>query len=411
MNIVLGITGGIAAYKAPDLVRRLRERGGEVQIVMTASAEEFVTGTALQAVSGRPIRSNLWDKEAEAAMSHIELARWADVVLIAPATAEVMARIVSGGAPDLLTTICLATEAPLAVAPAMNHIMWNNPATQANRKVLEERGVHILGPGIGSQACGETGAGRMLEPDAIAAAVFDLGISKGEGLLAGKRVLITAGPTRESIDPVRYISNRSSGKMGYAMARAAVAQDAEVVLISGPVNLPVPVGVEVHSVLSAQDMYEATHANVEDADIFIAAAAVADYRPADIKDQKIKKTDESMSIDLVRCPDILASIAALDPPPFTVGFAAETEKVDDYARSKLEKKNLDMIIANRVGDDCGFDADDNSVNVFWADGERRFPTAQKSELARNLIELLAQRFYAARGTDTQPRLTIVSNID
>jgi phosphopantothenoylcysteine decarboxylase/phosphopantothenate--cysteine ligase len=411
MNIVLGITGGIAAYKAPDLVRRLRERGGEVQIVMTASAEEFVTGTALQAVSGRPIRSNLWDKEAEAAMSHIELARWADVVLIAPATAEVMARIVSGGAPDLLTTICLATEAPLAVAPAMNHIMWNNPATQANRKVLEERGVHILGPGIGSQACGETGAGRMLEPDAIAAAVFDLGISKGEGLLAGKRVLITAGPTRESIDPVRYISNRSSGKMGYAMARAAVAQDAEVVLISGPVNLPVPVGVEVHSVLSAQDMYEATHANVEDADIFIAAAAVADYRPADIKDQKIKKTDESMSIDLVRCPDILASIAALDPPPVSVGFAAETEKVDDYARSKLEKKNLDMIIANRVGDDCGFDADDNSVNVFWADGERRFPTAQKSELARNLIELLAQRFYAARGTDTQPRLTIVSNID
>jgi len=411
MNIVLGITGGIAAYKAPDLVRRLRERGGEVQIVMTASAEEFVTGTALQAVSGRPIRSNLWDKEAEAAMSHIELARWADVVLIAPATAEVMARIVSGGAPDLLTTICLATEAPLAVAPAMNHIMWNNPATQANRKVLEERGVHILGPGIGSQACGETGAGRMLEPDAIAAAVFDLGISKGEGLLAGKKVLITAGPTRESIDPVRYISNRSSGKMGYAMARAAIAQDAEVVLISGPVNLPEPVGVEVHSVLSAQEMYEATHANVADADIFIAAAAVADYRPADIKEQKIKKNDESMSIDLVRCPDILASIAALDPAPFTVGFAAETEKVDDYARSKLEKKKLDMIIANRVGDDCGFDTDDNSVNVFWTDGERRFPTAQKSELARNLIELVAQRFYAARGTDTQPRLTIVSNID
>jgi phosphopantothenoylcysteine decarboxylase/phosphopantothenate--cysteine ligase len=209
MNIVLGITGGIAAYKAPDLVRRLRERGGDVQIVMTASAEEFVTGTALQAVSGRPIRSNLWDKEAEAAMSHIELARWADAVLIAPATAEVMARIVSGGAPDLLTTICLATEAPIAVAPAMNHVMWNNPATQANRNVLEERGVHILGPGVGSQACGETGAGRMLEPDAIAAAVFDLGISQGEGLLTGKKVVITAGPTREPIDPVRYISNRS----------------------------------------------------------------------------------------------------------------------------------------------------------------------------------------------------------
>jgi len=411
MNIVLGITGGIAAYKAPDLVRRLRERGGDVQIVMTASAEEFVTGTALQAVSGRPIRSNLWDKEAEAAMSHIELARWADVVLIAPATAEVMARIVSGGAPDLLTTICLATEAPLAVAPAMNHVMWNNPATQANRKVLEERGVYILGPGVGSQACGETGAGRMLEPDAIATAVFDLGTSKGEGLLAGKKVVITAGPTREPIDPVRYISNRSSGKMGYAMARAAIAQEAEVVLISGPVNLPEPAGAEVRSVLSAQDMYEAAHDAMEDADIFISAAAVADYRPADIKEQKIKKNDESMSIDLVRCPDILASIAALDAGPFTVGFAAETEKVDDYARSKLEKKKLDMIIANRVGDDCGFDTDDNSVSVFWSDGERRFPTARKSELARNLIELVAQRFYAARGTDTQPRLTIVSNID
>jgi len=411
MNIVLGITGGIAAYKAPDLVRRLRERGGDVQIVMTASAEEFVTGTALQAVSGRPIRSNLWDKEAEAAMSHIEVARWADAVLIAPATAEVMARIVSGGAPDLLTTICLATEAPIAVAPAMNHVMWNNPATQANRKVLEERGVHILGPGVGSQACGETGAGRMLEPDAIAAAVFDLGISEGEGLLAGMKVVITAGPTREPIDPVRYISNRSSGKMGYAMARAAIAQDAEVVLISGPVNLPEPAGVEVRSVLSAQDMYEAAHDHIEDADIFIAAAAVADYRPAEMKKQKIKKNEESMSIELVRCPDILASVAALDAGPFTVGFAAETEKVDDNARLKLENKKLDMIIANRVGDDCGFDTDDNSVNVFWSDGERRFPTAQKSELARNLIELVAQRFYAARGTDTQPRLTIVSNID
>ena len=411
MNIVLGITGGIAAYKAPDLVRRLRERGGDVQIVMTASAAEFVTDTALQAVSGRPIRSNLWDKEAEAAMSHIELARWADVVLIAPATAEVMARIVSGGAPDLLTTICLATEAPIAVAPAMNHVMWSNPATQANRAVLEERGVHILGPGVGSQACGETGAGRMLEPDTIAAAVFDIGISKGEGLLAGKKVVVTAGPTREAIDPVRYISNRSSGKMGYAMARAAAAQGADVVLISGPVDIPAPPGVELRKVLSAQDMYEATHECVGDADVFVSAAAVADYRPAESREQKIKKNEESMSIELVRCPDILASVAALDAGPFTVGFAAETEQVDDYARSKLERKKLDMIIANRVGDDCGFDTDDNAVNVLWPDGNKRFPTARKSELARDLIELVAQRFYAARGTDTQPRLTIVSNID
>ncbi|MDH3620303.1 MAG: bifunctional phosphopantothenoylcysteine decarboxylase/phosphopantothenate--cysteine ligase CoaBC [Gammaproteobacteria bacterium] len=411
MNIVLGITGGIAAYKAPDLVRRLRERGADVQIVMTASAEEFVTGTALQAVSGRPIRSNLWDKEAEAAMSHIELARWADAVLIAPATAEVMARIVGGGAPDLLTTICLATEAPLALAPAMNHVMWSNPATQANRKVLEERGIHILGPGVGSQACGETGAGRMLDPDTIAAAVFDLAVGKGEGLLAGKQVVITAGPTREPIDPVRYITNRSSGKMGYAMARAAAAQGAEVILISGPVNLPPPPGVEVRNVLSAQNMFDATHECIGDADLFVAAAAVADYRPADLREQKIKKNDESMSIDLVRCPDILASVAALENGPFTVGFAAETEKVDDYARAKLEKKNLDMIIANRVGTDAGFDRDDNAVSVFWADGEQRFPEASKTELARDLVELVARRFYAARGTDTQPRLTVISNSD
>ena len=411
MNIVLGITGGIAAYKAPDLVRRLKERGGDVQIVMTASAAEFVTDTALQAVSGRPVRSNLWDKEAERAMSHIELARWADVILIAPATAEVMARIVSGGAPDLLTTICLATEAPIAVAPAMNHIMWGNPATQANRKVLEERGIHILGPGVGSQACGETGAGRMLEPDTIAAAVFDLGVGRGEGLLTGKKVVITAGPTREPIDPVRYITNRSSGKMGYAMARAAAAQGADVVLISGPVSLPEPPGIEVRKVITAADMFDATHEYVGDADIFVAAAAVADYRPADLKKQKIKKNEESMSIDLVRCPDILASVAALDAGPFTVGFAAETEKVDDYARGKLEKKALDMIIANRVGDDCGFDTDDNSVNVLWADGELRFAETSKTELAHDLIELVARRFYAARGTDTQPRLTVIGNTD
>ncbi len=378
---------------------------------MTASAAEFVTDTALQAVSGRPVRSNLWDKEAERAMSHIELARWADVILIAPATAEVMARIVSGGAPDLLTTICLATEAPLAVAPAMNHVMWNNPATQANRRTLEERGVHILGPDVGSQACGETGAGRMLEPGAIAAAVFDLGVSKGEGLLAGRRLVVTAGPTREAIDPVRYVSNRSSGKMGYAIARAAVAQDAEVTLISGPVDLPAPPGVEVIRVTTAQEMYDATHAVVGEADIFIAAAAVADYRPAAVSDQKIKKTQEALTIELVRCPDILASVAALEDAPFTVGFAAETQNVDDYALAKLENKKLDMIIANRVGVDLGFDSDENAAAVFWKKGEKRFPRAQKSELANELVELVAERYYAVRGADAQPRLTVISTID
>ncbi len=411
MNIVLGITGGIAAYKAPDLVRRLRERGAEIQIVMTASAEEFVTGTALQAVSGKPIRSNLWDKEAEAAMSHIELARWADVVLIAPATAEVMARIVSGAAPDLLTTICLATEAPIALAPAMNHVMWNNPATQANRAVLEERGIHIVGPGIGSQACGEEGAGRMLEPDAIAATVFNLTGGKGQGLLEGRKVVVTAGPTREAIDPVRYITNRSSGKMGYGIASAAAAQGADVVLISGPVNLPEPPGLEIIRVESAKDMFVATHEAIRGADIFIAAAAVADYRPSAIANQKIKKHDESMTLQLTRCPDILASVAALDAAPFTIGFAAETEKLAEYARGKLEKKKLDMIVANRVGQDCGFDRDDNAATVLWNGGERSFPTSSKVELARNLIELAAEHFYAVRGPETQPRLSIISNND
>lgn len=411
MNIVLGITGGIAAYKAPDLVRRLREGGVEVQIVMTASAEEFVTQTALQAVSGRPIRTNLWDKEAEAAMSHIELARWADVVLIAPATAEVMARIVSGAAPDLLTTICLATQAPIALAPAMNHVMWSNPATQANREVLEERGIHILGPGVGSQACGETGAGRMLEPEIIATAVLGLTGGKGKGLLEGRKVVVTAGPTREPIDPIRYITNRSSGKMGYAMAAAAAAQGADVVLISGPVNLADPPGLKIIHVETAKEMFAVTHEIAADADIFIAAAAVADYRPVVVTDQKIKKVDAAMSLELERCADILTSIANLDAAPFTVGFAAETERVIEYARGKLEKKNLDMIVANRVGSDCGFDRDDNAVTVLWHNGEKSFPTSSKVRLARDLIELAAERFYAVRGSETQPRLTIISNSD
>ena len=411
MNVLLGISGGIAAYKAPDLVRRLRERGADVQIVMTASAEEFVTATTLQAVSGRQLRSNLWDKDAEAAMSHIELARWADVVLIAPATAEVMARIVSGGAPDLLTTICLATEAPIVLAPAMNHIMWNNAATQANREILEQRGIHIIGPGIGSQACGETGAGRMLEPDTIAATVFGLAGGKREGLLEGLTVVVTAGPTREAIDPVRYITNRSSGKMGYAMAGAAAAAGAEVILISGPVSIADPPGVELRHIETAEEMYSATHEVIAEADIFIAAAAVADYRPAKVGTHKIKKNNESLSLDLVRCADILASVAKLERAPFTIGFAAETENVVENARSKLEKKRLDMIVANRVGTGTGFDSDDNTVSVLWTGGEKSFPTAAKLDLARDLVELVAEHFYAVRGTSGQPGLRVISNND
>jgi len=410
MNILLGITGGIAAYKTPELVRRLRERGADVQIVMTTSAEEFVTPTSLQAVSGRPIRTNLWDKEAEAAMSHIELARWADLVLIAPATAEIMARLASGGAPDLLTTLCLATEAPIAIAPAMNRVMWANPAVQANRDMLEARGMRILGPDVGSQACGEEGAGRMLDPDDIAAAVCDPDFAGTvlDGPLAGTTVLVTAGPTREAIDPVRYITNRSSGKMGYAIAAAARALGAHVTLVSGPVVLEEPRGIDVHKVETAEEMYAATHERIADSDIFIAAAAVSDYRPADRAEQKIKKTNDTMSLDLVRSPDILASVAALDDAPFTVGFAAETENVREYALGKLENKRLDMIIANRVGSDCGFDYDDNAAEALWGGGERTFPQMPKTELAYELVTLIAERFALTRGADTQPALSIVS---
>lgn len=341
-------------------------------------------------------------------MSHIELARWADVVLIAPATAEIMARLASGAAADLLTTLCLATEAPLAIAPAMNHVMWSNAAVQANRKTLEDRGVRILGPDHGSQACGETGAGRMLEPDAIAEIVCgpDMAATE-EGALAGKHVVVTAGPTREPIDPVRYITNRSSGKMGYAIASAAAAQGARVTLVSGPVALAEPVGVDVVHVKTAEEMYAATHERIGDADIFIAAAAVSDYRPAKTSEEKIKKHNETMSIELVRSEDILKSVAALDAAPFTVGFAAETNNVREYALGKLEKKNLDMIVANRVGDDCGFDTDDNEIEILWRDGERAFPAAAKTELAQQIIAVVAERFDATRGEATQPGLTVV----
>jgi phosphopantothenoylcysteine decarboxylase/phosphopantothenate--cysteine ligase len=410
MNVLLGITGGIAAYKTPELVRRLRERGADVQIVMTASAGEFVTETALQAVSGRPIRDNLWDKEAEASMSHIELARWADVVLVAPATAEVMARLASGAAADLLSTLCLATEAPVAIAPAMNHVMWSNPAVQANRQTLEDRGVQILGPDHGSQACGETGAGRMLDPDEIAAIVCGP-LAAGEGALDGQTVLVTAGPTREPIDPVRYITNRSSGKMGYAMASAAAAQGAKVVLVSGPVALREPAGVEIVAVKTAEEMYKATHARLEDVDIFIGAAAVSDYRPSEASGQKIKKSEETMSIELIRSRDILASVAGLDAAPFTVGFAAETENVREYALGKLNDKKLDMIVANQVGEGVGFDADDNTVEVYWQGGEQGFAQAAKTELARQIIKLVAERLAETRGADTQPALARIHAID
>lgn len=408
-NIILGITGGIAAYKTPELVRRLRERGADVQVVLTRSAREFVTETTLQAVSGLPVRSDLWDKAAEAAMGHIELARWADLILIAPATAEIMARLASGSAPDLLTTLCLATEAPVLIAPAMNHVMWKNPAVQENRDKLISRGVRILGPASGDQACGETGPGRMLEPNEIVAAVMaPLAVPDiVQAPLAGMTVMITAGPTREAIDPVRYITNRSSGKMGFALAVAARQAGANVILVCGPVSIPAPEGVECINVESARDMFAATHARIDDVDIFIAAAAVADYRAVDEKTDKIKKSTDELSIALVKNPDILASVARMHNGPFTVGFAAETDNLGDYARSKLESKRLNMIVANLVGKNLGFDADENAVDVFWLGGEQSFPLADKRQLAQDLIALIAERYLQGIKADTQTELPIM----
>ncbi|MEY3713151.1 MAG: bifunctional phosphopantothenoylcysteine decarboxylase/phosphopantothenate--cysteine ligase CoaBC [Pseudomonadota bacterium] len=390
-RIVLGVSGGIAAYKAPDLVRRLRERGAEVQVVMTAGAQRFVTPTTFQAVAGREVRAELWDPAAEAAMGHIELARWADLILLAPATADLIARLAAGRADDLLTTLVLATEAKLALAPAMNRLMWSHPATQANIKILRHRGVEVLGPGRGEQACGETGDGRMLEPLEIVAGVERLLPNTESAVLAGKNVLITAGPTRERLDPVRYISNRSSGKMGFALADAARAAGANVTLVAGPVSLPTPNGVQRIDVESAAQMQEAVDAVVGTADVFIGTAAVADYRPAVVAERKIKKSGERVEIVLERTPDILASVAARAQRPFVVGFAAETHDVETYARGKLETKNLDLIAANEVGDDKVFDRDDNSLIVLWRDGRVPIGPASKQAVAKELIELIASR--------------------
>ena len=393
-RVLLGVSGGIAAYKSPDLVRRLRERGHEVRVVMTRGAQDFITPLSLQAVSGQAVHTTLLDEQAEAAMGHIELARWADVVLIAPATADIIARLAHGLADDLLTTLCLATEAPIVLAPAMNHRMWVAPATQANVKTLTTRGVRLLGPGSGDQACGEVGEGRMLEPAQLAADL-DARVLTGPGDmgLAGLGVLITAGPTREAIDPVRYISNHSSGKMGYAVAAAARAAGASVILVSGPSDLPVPPGVERVQVESAAEMRDAVLSRVDGCDIFIAAAAVADYRPAKKSEQKIKKKASALEIALVRNPDILAEVAAGDHAPFTVGFAAETEKLEAHARDKLERKSLDMIAANTVaGANAGFGVDTNRLRVFWKDGEVDLGESLKTELAQKLLALVIERF-------------------
>ena len=392
LRILLGVSGGIAAYKSAELVRRLRDAGAEVRVVLTENAARFVSPLTFQALSGQPVRSGLWDEAAEAAMGHIELARWAQRIVIAPASADLIARLAHGFADDLLTTLCLASAAPLAVAPAMNQQMWAHAATQANVAALRQRGVDLLGPAAGDQACGEFGPGRLLEADTIVAEIAAL---HGPKLLAGMRVLVSAGPTYEDIDPVRFIGNRSSGRMGFAVARAAVEQGAIVHLVAGPVHLPTPAGVERSDVRSARDMRVAVLRQIPQSDIFISAAAVGDYRPGEVAAHKLKKRGAALTLTLDENPDILAEIAGLPKRPLLVGFAAETENVEAYARAKLKRKNLDLIAANQVGADKGFDCDDNALTLFWADGSEDLGHAGKTVLARRLIARIAA-FHAAR---------------
>ena len=391
-RVVVGVTGGIAAYKSAELVRRLKEARAEVRVVMTVAATQFITPLTLQALSGHAVHVKLLDAAAESAMSHITLARWADVIVVAPASANSMAKLAHGLADDLLSTLCLASNSPLVLVPAMNHVMWSHPATRANRQLLEERGVRFLGPAQGDQACGETGPGRMVEPADIVTALTEM--FSGDSL-QGTKLIITAGPTREAIDPVRFLSNRSSGKMGYALAQAAAAAGAEVMLISGPVNLPCPLRVERVMVESAAEMHAAVMKLSSDCHIFVAAAAVADYTPPSPEKQKIKKAEGGYDLHLERAPDIVAAVAAMPSHPFIVGFAAETEDLEKNARSKLEAKGLDMVAANWVGrPDQGFDSDNNALTVVWRGGGMELPLVSKSRLARQLIQIIAERYHA-----------------
>jgi phosphopantothenoylcysteine decarboxylase / phosphopantothenate---cysteine ligase len=387
-NILLGVSGGIAAYKSAELIRQLQELGATVRVIMTRGAQEFITPLTLQALSGHPVHTQLLDTEAELGMSHIALARWADLLLIAPATADLISRLAAGRGDDLLTTVALATPAPTLLAPAMNQQMWRDQATAANMATLSARGVTVIGPAAGEQACGDVGPGRMEDPALIAAAAASQFES---GLLAGKTVVITAGPTREALDPVRYISNHSSGKMGYALAQAALDAGARTMLVSGPVNLQAPEHAELMEVNSAEEMLEQCLELLPGCDIFIACAAVADYRPAAIEHHKIKKGPQEISLQLVRNPDIVATIAGHKNKPFTVGFAAETNDVLSYARDKMQRKGLDMIVANDVSDQSiGFNSDDNEATVLWTSGERVLDRAGKSTIARQIVEMIAQ---------------------
>lgn len=382
-RVLVGVSAGIAAYKSPELVRRLREGGADVRVVMTAGARHFITPLTLQAVSGHRVRETLLDPEAEAGMGHIELARWADDLVIAPTTADLIGRLAGGLADDLVTTTAMATTARVWLAPAMNRVMWEHPAVKANLETLKARGVRLLGPDSGGQACGETGYGRMLEPDEIAAALMDRG-----GALVGKRFVVTAGPTHEPLDPVRFIGNRSSGRMGFAVAAALAEAGAEVELIAGPVALETPRGVTRIDVRTAEEMLHAVEQRLP-ADGFIGVAAVADYRPSAPASSKIKRRDAAMTLELEPNPDILGRVAASNPRPFTVGFAAETDDLERHARGKLEQRGLDLVAANRVGPDAGFDRPDNALLVLSPSRRWELERASKAELAHRLVEIVA----------------------
>ena len=399
-NILLGISGGIAAYKSAELVRLFSKKGAKVRVCMTASAQQFITPLTMQALSGHQVHTDLLDPQAELGMGHIELARWADAIVIAPATANTLAKITYGLADDLLTTVCLASKAPLAIAPAMNQQMWHNATTQHNVQTLQQRGVQVFGPAAGEQACGDVGFGRMLEPEQILSATEQLFAPATTPPLAGKRIVITAGPTREAIDPVRFISNRSSGKMGYAVAQAAAELGAKVTLVSGHVALNCPAGVERMNIESADDMLKATLTHAPSADIFIATAAVADYTPVAIADRKIKKNTDTFVLEMLRTTDILATVAQQFPQLFTVGFAAETHDLMTYARGKLERKGLDMIAANSVADGKAFDQSTNALEVVWKDGHHSLPEMSKQQLAQDLMRLIAERYECSPKRNT-----------
>lgn len=390
LRILLGVCGGVAAYKSVELARRLQEKGVEVRVVMTRSATKFISPLTFQSLTRHKVYDDLFDGDVEDAMGHIDLARWANLIVVAPATANMLAQLANGMANDLLSTLCLASISPLVVAPAMNQMMWEHPATQHNLKILQQRGVYQLGPGSGIQACGEIGWGRLLEPEQMAEEIFSLFSSRS---LEAKSVLITAGPTREAIDPIRFISNRSSGKMGYALARSARDAGANVTLISGPVDLIAPSNVKIISIETALDMQKAVMDSVPAADIFISAAAVSDYRPVVVEKQKIKKSSEAYSLELIPNPDVLSEVSSLKKKPFIVGFAAETQQMLDHAKNKLIKKQLDMIIANKVGvPDQGFETDNNEVTAITKEQEIHFPLQNKQQLSRKLIELIAEKF-------------------